>query len=424
MSAEDYPALGFNPAPGTVATIDSVASDLKRVSEKMGNAHQALTGISRQDGLWAGKAAEAFKGTVDELPKYLDQAHRSLGGAAKTLFQWAQDLSALQQKARDCEAQAAAAQQRVRHAESNPDFNLAGQHFPDQASLQQAQARLDAAQAALSKANAELEAIREQAGRLLNQHADLAQQVEKALRRAADEAPEKPGLLERIGDAFEELGQAISDVADKAWQWVKDHADVIKQVGDVLSKVGNVLGVVAIATSWIPGVNAVTAGAAATVSAAALGTKALAKAGGADVSWGSMATDAIGIIPGGRFAAGAKNAVKQAARAGKPLAPKAITVESKVLQNTTGVTGKVNITPTTMAELKANPKEAIENAAAYTHAKSVDLLNKIPRVNIDPFSTSGIISGAAVESAKKMGVQQAGQYAGDQAESYYKQKIG
>jgi hypothetical protein len=36
----------------------------------------------------------------------------------------------------------------------------------------------------------------------------------------------------------------------------------------VLSKIGNVLSIVAIATSWIPGVNAVTATAAAVVSGA------------------------------------------------------------------------------------------------------------------------------------------------------------
>ncbi|MGH3621899.1 MAG: hypothetical protein ACRDQ5_08925, partial [Sciscionella sp.] len=89
---------------------------------------------------------------------------------------------------------------------------------------------------------------------------------------------------------------------------MQDHADVIAKIGDVLSVVGNVLGVVALATSWIPGVNAVTAAAAVGVSAAATGTKLLAKAAGADVSWGSIGMDAIGVIPGGKAVAGAKNA--------------------------------------------------------------------------------------------------------------------
>ncbi|MBK0866441.1 MAG: hypothetical protein IJH84_16405 [Saccharopolyspora sp.] len=434
----EYPVLGFDPAPGTVATVESVATDLQQVSTKMGDAHQALTKIGREDGIWEGQAADAFRRTVGELPKYLEQAHRSLGDAARTLTQWYEHLGSMQQKARSYEAEAAAAQQRVRQAESNPHFNLANQHFPDRASLQQAQSKLDAAQSTLNNANADLEAIREQATRLLHQHDDLAKTVEDALRRAADEAPEKPGLLERLGNALDQLGQSISDSADKAWQWIQDHADDLKQVGDVLSTVGSVLGVVALATSWIPGVNAVTAGAAMTVSAAALGVNALAKAGGADVSWGKIATDAVGVIPGGRILAGAKNAASQAAKVG--LAAQStgragrigqavtgtgkVTTESKVLKDVTGVGGKVDITPSTMAELKANPKEAIDNAATFTHTKSVELVNKIPNVNLDPFSNAGIAAGAGVGSVKKVAVAEGIDYASGQVESQIQQKTG
>ncbi|ASU78345.1 hypothetical protein CDG81_08615 [Actinopolyspora erythraea] len=319
----EYPALGFDPAPGDASTVESVAEDLQQVATKMGNAREALAEIGDQDGLWEGKAAEAFLGTVGELPKYLDQAHRSLSGASKTLTQWSHDLSSMQQKARSYEAEAAAARQRVREAESNPNLGLANQRFSDQASLQEAERKLADARAALNKANADLEAILEQAKRLLRQHDDVAQDVEDALRRAADEAPEKPGLLERLGNALEELGESISDAADQAWQWIQDHADVIAKVGDVLSTVGTVLSVVAAATSWIPGVNAVTACAAVGVSAAALGTHALAKAAGADVSWSKMAFDAIGMIPGGGAAKGglaAAKVVPKAVKSGKTAA--------------------------------------------------------------------------------------------------------
>lgn len=425
-----YPVLGFDPAPGAVATVESVAADLQHVATKMGNAHEVLATIGREDGLWEGKAAEAFLGTAGGLPKYLDQAHRSLGGAGRTLTQWSQDLSSMQQKARHHETEAAAARKRVHQAESNPDLGLAYQRFGDQASLQAAQQKLDAAQATLTKANTDLQAIIEQAQRLLQQHDDLAQDVENALRRAADEAPEKPGLLERLGNALEQFGQSISDAAGQAWQWVQDHADDLKQVGDVLSTVGTVLGVVAIATSWIPGVNAVTAGAAMTVSAAALGVNSLAKAGGAEVSWGTIATDAVGVIPGGRVVAGAKNAVKQASKAGMAarvpgksgelLAGK-VASESKVLKNTTG---QVDINPTTMEQLKTAPKEAIDNAAKHTHAKAVDLVNKFPGAKIDPFSNAGIATGAGVESVKKVAIAESKEYASNQAESHIQQKLG
>lgn len=319
----EYPTLGFDPAPGAVTTVESVADDLQKVATRMGSAHEALAKIGHQDGLWEGQAAEAFLGTVGELPKYLDQAHRSLGGASKTLIEWSHDLSSMQQKARSYETEAAAAQQRVREAESNPNLGLAGQRFPDQASLRAAEEKLAAAQSALNKANADLDAIVEQAKRLLQQHDEVAKEVEDALRRAAEEAPEQPGLLERLGNALEELGESISDAAGQAWQWVQDHADVIAKVGDVLSTVGTVLSVVAAATSWIPGVNAVTACAAVGVSAAALGTHALAKAAGAKVSWSTMAFDAIGMIPGGGAAKGglaAAKVVPKAVKSGKTAA--------------------------------------------------------------------------------------------------------
>lgn len=316
----EYPALGFDPAPGVVSNVESVATNLQQVAQRMGSAHDALSKIGRSDGLWQGEAADAFRGTVDELPKHLDQAHRSMGHAAQAMARWSQDLSSMQQKARGQEAEAVEAQRRLKQAESNPNLGLANQHFPDQASLQQAQQKLDSAQAEVDGANRDLEAIRGQAKRLQEQHGELAAKVEEALRKAKEEAPEAPDLLERLGNFLEDVGKGISDAAGKAWQWVQDHADDINKVGDVLSTVGTVLSVVAAATSWIPGVNAVTTAAAVGVSAAALGAHALAKAGGAKVSGSTMAFDALGAIPGGGAAKGAVGSAKvlpKAARAAK-----------------------------------------------------------------------------------------------------------
>lgn len=434
----EYPALGFDPAPGVVSNVESVATDLQQVAQRMGSAHDALSKIGRSDGLWEGKAADAFRGTVDELPKHLDQAHRSMGHAAQALSRWSQDLGSMQQKARGQEAEAAEAQRRLKQAESDPNLGLANQHFPDQASLQQAQQKLDSAQAEVDGANRDLEAIREQAKRLQEQHDELATKVEEALRKAKDEAPEAPDLLERLGNFLEDVGKGISDAAGKAWQWVQDHADDINKVGDVLSTVGTVLGVVAIATSWIPGVNAVTSAAAVGVNAAALGAHALAKAGGADVSWGKMGMDAIGVVPAGKAVAGAKNAVSQAAKASATVngtgrvaktselltGTGKVTTESRAIKEATGVNGKVDITPTTVADLKANPSEAVHNAAMFTHAKSVKLTNTIFRTDLEPFSASGIAAGSGMASAKKVAMHEGLDHLSGEAESKVKKKIG
>lgn len=100
------------------------------------------------------------------------------------------------------------------------------------------------------------------------------------------------------------ISQTVNDAMVAAWQWTKDHADLINKAGDVLSTVGTVLSVVAVATCWIPGVDVITAGAALGVSAAALGTHALAKAAGAKVPGTTMAFDALSAIPGAGAAKG------------------------------------------------------------------------------------------------------------------------
>lgn len=416
-----YPTLGFDPAPGTVANVESAANNLQRVAQRMGTAHDSLTKIGRDDGLWNGEAADAFRGTVGDLPKYLDQAHRSLGDAAKSLTQWSHDLASLQQKAHNHEAEAATVQRRVRQAESNPDLHLANQQFPDQASLQHAQQRLDLAQSELNTANDELKQIRDQAQRLLHQHDDLARQIQDVLSRATSEVPAGPDLLERLEHALNELGKEASDVAGKAWNWIQGHSDDINKVGDVLSTVGTVMSVVAVATSWIPGVDAVTAGAAIGINAAALGAHALAKAGGAKTSWGTIGMDAVGAIPGGKAVAAGKNAASQAATAaardvaaskGTGTIAKVYNAGVKTLTGTGTVETKAGekFSPISVKDLKADPVEATKDAAKYTHVKSLGMVNAMPGISIDPFSKVGVSAGAAMASAKGYGTHEAIKY--------------
>ncbi|MGH3515927.1 MAG: hypothetical protein ACRDQ7_00605 [Haloechinothrix sp.] len=193
--------------------------------------------------------------------------------------------------------------------------------------------------------------------------------------------------------------------------------------------IGNVLGVVALATSWIPGVNAVTAAAAIGVGAAAVGTKLLAKAAGADVSWGSIGMDALGVIPGGRVVAGAKNAAVQAART-SGAASKVPGLGLKTITGIGGDTVKIagkplkldgqvikiggqDVSPITAQALRGNPSAAIDQAARYTHGHAVNLANKLPGVNLTPFSNAGIVAGTAVQSGIGVTKAEAKDYAAD-----------
>lgn len=63
-----YPALGFDPAPGAVARVSEVATNLGTVARELGEAYSDISQIGRSGGIWEGEAAEAFQGQVGELP--------------------------------------------------------------------------------------------------------------------------------------------------------------------------------------------------------------------------------------------------------------------------------------------------------------------------------------------------------------------
>jgi hypothetical protein len=387
-----YPALGFDPAPGSVGTITTLADNLGTVAKELSEAYHELSTVGRSDGFWRGEAAEAFHGKIGPLPDYLDKANRSLGDAAKVLHEWSSDLTSLQHKAVDFEAQAAKAIGEVDRANANPDLGLAGRQFPDADSLRAAQSRLDAAQAQVTKADEELEAIREQAKRLMAQHFDLADQVAAALRRAKDEAPDEPGFFEWIAEGLGEVFQGVKDLAAKAWQFVQDHADLIAKIGDVLSAVGTVLSVATVACAAIPIVGEVVASAAIGVNGAALAAHGLAKAAGANVSWSTLAFDAVGLIPGGGAAKGL-GALKATTRLANAF--------GRGAKFAKGAEGLEAAAKGAEAAGKVLPRMAKANFEGMVNVYN-KIVPKAAEVAVD--SVGGAVAGIAVGTVKNVGI--------------------
>jgi phage shock protein A len=299
----DFPALGFDPAPGKPNSVDLLAENLRKVATEVGDAHSEISGIGNNSGIWTGQAAEAFQQRIGPLPEYLEKANESLGNAGKVLGRWASDLSSMQRKANHYEAEAEKAEQRLREAESHPDLLLTGGGFPQ--TLLEADERVQAATQAVTSAHGELEAIRQQAKRLREQHEELVDDVIRALEEAKDDAVPGPGIMGLLEGLLELLGEAISALAAKAWEFIKRHAEDIKAIGDVLALASGILTAIAIATALIPPIGAIFAGAAGVTNAGALAAHSLAKAAGAEVSWGMIAFEAVGLIPFGKgFALG------------------------------------------------------------------------------------------------------------------------
>jgi type VII secretion system ESX-1 substrate len=408
--AGSYPALGFNPTPGNVGTVSSLASNFLNVSSHLQQARDAMVKAGQVGGFWEGDAANAFHNDLGKLPDYLDKATQSLGEAGRALDGWSNDLTSMQSTASDYEQQAENAIREVNQAKSNPDLQLAGQEFDTQEALQQAQQRLNAAESDLNQAQGDLNAIREQAKRLFSQHQDLVKQVEDALNKAKDEAPDKPGFWSSVGSAFSSAFHGLEDLAKNTWDFVKKHANVIAKVGDVLSMVGTALSIAAAATAEIPIVGEVVEGVSIGVNASALGAHALAKAAGANVSNATLAQDAIGLIPGGAMLKGATkagNVVKVAKAAGKAFQA---ADDGARIAKAGEAAGK------TLADLSKTQFTKWTNAAEKISKVVPGLTDKIAGSKVAS-TVAGTVVGAVQNTAIKVGMWQVQPYLGNAADA-------
>ncbi|KDN83943.1 putative T7SS-secreted protein [Kitasatospora cheerisanensis] len=336
-SKADFPTLGFDPAPGNPENVDGLVAKLNRASGAMESAHRTLVAVGQGGSVWEGDAAKAFAGKVGELPRYLSDSVDAMRQASSQLDNWKNQLSSYQDVARRYEAEAAEAKRRLEIAENvkenaverfdvaadSPAFGLIGKRFDDDAQLADAQRRIDAASAEYSAAERqletanrelrgikdELEAIVKQAKELLEHHQDDADRTARALRRANQNAPEI-SAWEKIGNGFKSVGKKIKG-------WATKHADLLKKIGDIAGGVSAVLGIASLATMWCPPLSAALGVASSGASAVALGAHGLAKLGGADVSWATIALDGVGVVP---FVGGAAKGVKGVAGGVKAIA--------------------------------------------------------------------------------------------------------
>ncbi|GHA18939.1 putative T7SS-secreted protein [Streptomyces echinoruber] len=248
MSTQTYEALGFDPAPGMPASVHQLVTALTGVGKQLNDAHQTLTHLGKARGAWVGEAASAFAKQTSVLPKYLADGHSSLVDAAHALQTWEYRLTDFQELARRYEHEATAARKALKEAENNPDLQLAGRTFDTEEELQDAQRRLDHAVQRLNEAQDELNAIIKKAQDLLAHHDEAARAAAKAIRRAAEVAPDQ-SLLDKITDFVKDIGDRIEDLADDLWNWIKKHADTIYKIGDWLGVAAAACDVLAIVFS-------------------------------------------------------------------------------------------------------------------------------------------------------------------------------
>ncbi|MGW4729946.1 enoyl-CoA hydratase/isomerase family protein [Streptomyces shenzhenensis] len=273
-----FPRIGWDPTPGDVTDTRELAKRLGGLASELGTAVRELERI--ECGAWKGKTALAFTEYIgQDVTPLIRKSHESFDKASRALHRWAGELQDFQDEADQLE-------------------KLAGEKLSAQ----------DKAKAeAGSEGSEELGEASSAVNEVINKVHDLeeryrlaAGKIGKELDKAADIAPDEPGF-------WEKLGKDIADAWDATGDWIKDHADLIKMVGDVLSNVTAVLGMLAIATLPFPPLAAIFGTAALISSGLSLAAHGIAMAAGADVSWMTLGTDALGLLPGiGMFGKGIK----------------------------------------------------------------------------------------------------------------------
>lgn len=282
MGRPSYPHIGWDPTPGDVEQTRELAKKLGSLAGELGTALRELQQI--ECGAWKGKTAIAFSEHIStDVTPLIKKSHDSFDKASRALHRWSGQLSDFQDEADRLEKEAGEKLDAKADAQQKADQKGDGKGSEE-----------------LGKASGQVDVVIAKVHDLEDRYKKAAGLISKDLDKAADIAPDEPGFWDRLGDGIADAWNGTAD-------WVADHADLIKEIGDVLSDITTVLGVLAIITLPFEPLGAIFGAAALLTSGLALLAHGVAMAGGADVSWMTMGTDAIGLLPGiGMFGKGAK----------------------------------------------------------------------------------------------------------------------
>ncbi|WP_306320450.1 MULTISPECIES: hypothetical protein [unclassified Streptomyces] len=283
------PLRDSDPVPGDAEEIRDEVRHMTRLAEQLREQSKLLQGISNDNEL-RGKYANRLRSEGGDLQKKLgevagryERVHGHLSGWANALEDFQSEADRILRRAKEKQQEVEADQKKKEHAGSGGGKDGGPTPTPSP-----------------SPSGVEDDPM-------LEFHRQLM-----AVESDRDERARYFG--DRIKDELDDV------LEDSTWEnikdWTHEHADLFKSIGDVLSNITAVLGVLAIITMPFPPLGVIFGALALAGSALTLGAQLMAKAGGADVGWGTIGLTAVGLIPGiGAFGKGAKFA--SMAKAGK-----------------------------------------------------------------------------------------------------------
>jgi hypothetical protein len=302
MAVHEFPALGFDPAPGRPADLDALRHDVARHGNSLATARQQVAEIHAPG--WAGQAADAFTAEIAPLPGDLDRSVGAFGQVAAALGGYALALEDAQRHATLLEQRAAQARA-TQHAADLADILWHGPDGETDAARQAREQDLRRARMRADDASGELAAILREAHTLQERAFGAAAQAARRIRAAAEQAPyREPNLFQQGLDRLQRGWESTKE-------WVADHAEVLHTISGVLKGIAAEAAVVALAIQVVPVAGQVAStiplAVAAITGGAALGIDVLLKLSTGEGSWAMLGLDvALTVIPGAALARAGK----------------------------------------------------------------------------------------------------------------------
>jgi len=269
-SGWDILGLDGDPTPGVVESVQALAKEFGDFAHDVEAAYHSLNSFGGDANAlqWIGQTADAFKSKFGPLPGRLQKLYTSYSEASDALSAYWPQLQAAQTKADTALRQAQDAHADLQRATTSAtsaaaDLKTAQQNQaanPSQQAVTDAQTAHDTAQTNLNNAKAKMAALTKQANDAYNDRITAAKTCGSALHHAQSDG-----------------------IHNKSW-WDHVAEDLSKwggEIGKIAGELAPILDIIALATSWIPGVDVVTAALAEIDNIVALAGTALATIGDA-----------------------------------------------------------------------------------------------------------------------------------------------
>jgi RHS repeat-associated protein len=266
----DILGLDADPTPGVVESVQALAKQFGDFAHDVEAAYRSLNSFGSDTAAieWVGQTAEAFKAKYGPLPGRLQKLYTSYSEASDALSAYAPLLQAAQTKADSALRQAQDANADLQRAATNAtnaatDLKTAQKNQaanPNQQAVTDAQTAHTAAQTDLDSAKARMADLAKQANDAYTDRVNAAKTCASSLHHAQSDGIHNKPWWEHVGAVLSEWGG---------------------EIGQIAGELAPVLDIIALATSWIPGVDVVTAALAEVDNIVALAGTAMATVGDA-----------------------------------------------------------------------------------------------------------------------------------------------